>query len=82
MGPTYFVIALLGCADGAAECRTVAAPAMRYASEQACLSARGDVLAANTDLDFPTLLATCVPGLGRPAATAAPDPSRDDGQSA
>ena len=82
MGPSYFVIALLGCGDGAADCRTIAAPAMRYATEQACLAARGDVLTANSDLDFPTLLATCVPGLSRPAAEAVPEIGPDDAQSA
>ncbi len=82
MGPSYFVIALLGCGDGAADCRTIAAPAMRYASEQACLAARDDVLVANSDLDFPTLLAACVPGLHRPAAKAAPERAPDDAQSA
>ena len=82
MGPSYFVIALLGCGDGAADCRTIAAPAIRYASEQACLAARGDVLTANSDLDFPTMLATCVPGLSRPAAEAVPETGSDDAQSA
>ena len=61
MGPAYFVIAIMGCGDGAAACQTVATPAAHYASEQACLAARWDVLMANSDLDFPTLLATCVP---------------------
>lgn len=68
MGPAYFVIALFGCGDGAADCRTVATPAMRYASERQCLSARDDVLTANSDLDFPTLLATCQAVSGRPSA--------------
>ncbi len=82
MGPSDFVIALLGCADGAADCRTIAAPAMRYANEQSCLAARSDVLAANSDLEFPTMLATCVPGLRRPAAEAAPESAADDALSA
>lgn len=61
MGPAYFVIAIFGCGDGATACATVATPAAHYGSEQACLAARGDVLVANSDLDFPTLLATCLP---------------------
>ena len=75
MGPAYFVIAIFGCGDGAVECRTVAAPAAHYATEQACLAARADALMANNDLDFPTLLAQCMPGsrkasAGKPAPTA------------
>lgn len=61
MGPAYFVIAIMGCGDDAVGCRTVATPAAHYVSEQACLAARGDILMANSDLDFPTLLAQCLP---------------------
>jgi hypothetical protein len=61
VGPAYFVIAIMGCGDGAVDCRTVATPAAHYASEQACLAARGDELIANSDLDFPTLVAECLP---------------------
>jgi phage shock protein C len=57
----YFIIAILGCGDGGVGCQTVATPAAHYASEQACLAARGDALMANSDLDFPTLFATCQP---------------------
>ena len=75
MGPAYFVIAILGCSDSGMECRTVAAPAARYESEQACLAARGDALMANTDLEFPTLVAECVPGLHKASATDPEPPS-------
>ena len=61
MGPAYFVIAIMGCGDDGIACRTVAAPAAHYASEQACLAARTDVLMENSDLDFPSLFAACVP---------------------
>ena len=73
MGPAYFVIAIFGCGDGAVECRTVAAPAAHYATEQACLAARADALMANNDLDFPTLLAQCLPG-SRKASAGEPRP--------
>ena len=76
MGPAYFVIAIFGCGDGAVDCRTVAAPAAHYATEQACLAARADALIANNDLDFPTLLAQCLPGSRKAsAAEAAPEPA-------
>jgi hypothetical protein len=71
MGPVYFVIAIMGCGDGAVDCRTVATPPTHYASEQACMAARADTLAANNDLDFPTLLAECVP-VARKATAAEP----------
>jgi hypothetical protein len=73
MGPVYFVIAILGCGDEGVACRTVAAPAAHYATEKACLAARGDVLMANSDLDFPSLLAECQP-VSRKASTAQPEP--------
>ena len=59
MGPGYFVIAILGCADGSAACTPVATVPTHYATEAACSAATGDALARNTDLDFPTLVAEC-----------------------
>lgn len=79
MGPAYFVIAIFGCGDGAVDCRTVAAPAAHYATEQACLAARTDALMANSDLDFPTLLAQCLPGSRK---TSAGDPGSKPGVAA
>ena len=81
MGPAYFVIAIMGCSDGAVDCQTVAAPAAHYATEQACLAARSDTLMANSDLDFPTLLAECQ--AVAPKATAAkPAPAPKDAAAA
>lgn len=71
MEPAYFVIAIMGCSDAGLECRTVVAPAGHYASEQSCLAAREDALMANTELDFPTLFAHCVPGSHKASATEA-----------
>jgi hypothetical protein len=68
MGPSYFVIAILGCGDGGIACQTVATPAAHYATEQACLAARTDTLMANSDLDFPTLFAQCLPVTRRSSA--------------
>lgn len=76
MGPAYFVIAILGCGDGGMACQTVATPAAHYSSEQACLAARGDVLMANSDLDFPSLMATCLP-VNRKASTGQPMPEAE-----
>ena len=59
MEPGYFIIAILGCADGSAGCRPVATVPTHYASEATCAAATGDALATRTDLDFPTLVAEC-----------------------
>ena len=59
MGPAYYVIAIFGCADGSAACAPAATLPTRYESRAACAAVMPDALAANTDLDFPTLEAEC-----------------------
>ena len=59
MGPGYFIIAILGCADGGSQCTPVATLHTRYASEAECSAATGSALEANSNFDFPTLLARC-----------------------
>ena len=59
MGPAGYFIALLGCADGSSACQPVATIATRYESREACSAATGQVLAANADFDFPTIMAEC-----------------------
>jgi len=59
MGPGYFVIAILGCADGGTACTPVATLQTRYSSEAECSAATASALEANTNFDFPTLLARC-----------------------
>ena len=66
MGPGFYVIAILGCADGSAACAPVATMPTRYESRDACSAATTGALAANSDFDFPTLMAEC-----RPAKTPA-----------
>ena len=68
MGPGFYVIAILGCADGSAVCTPVATMPTRYESRDACVAATVPALAANSDFDFPTLMAQC-----RPAKTPAAD---------
>jgi len=67
MGPGYFVIAIMGCADGSANCTPVATMPTRYESQAACAAAAPASLAANTSFDFPSLLAECR-SIARPAA--------------
>ena len=78
MGPGFFVIAILGCADGSAACAPVATMPTRYESREACSAATGRVLASNTDFDFPTIMAECrvgkTPVSGRIEAPSRPMP--------
>lgn len=67
MGPGYFLIAILGCADGGASCTPVATLQTRYETEQQCSAATAGALEANNDFDFPTLVARCR-AVARPAS--------------
>jgi acyl-CoA synthetase (AMP-forming)/AMP-acid ligase II len=59
MGPGYFVIAILGCADGGASCTPVATLQTRYESAAQCSAATSAALERNNNYDFPTLVARC-----------------------
>ena len=67
MGPGYFVIAILGCADGGSACTPVATLQTKYENEAQCNAATVSALEANTQFDFPTLLARCQTGTGSAA---------------
>ena len=72
MGPVGYFIAILGCADSGASCQTVASLAPRYENAAQCAAARTSALDANSDLDFPTLIAQCQKSSVRPAAVQPP----------
>ena len=59
MEPVYYVIAILGCADGSTQCTPVATMPAHYASQAACSADTQEALLANSDFDFPTLVAQC-----------------------
>ena len=59
MSVGYFVIAILGCADGGSACTPVATLPTRFADERQCAAATDGALAASSDLDYPTLVARC-----------------------
>ena len=59
MDAAYFVIAILGCADGGAACTPVATLQTHYATEAQCSAATTAALEKNSDFDFPTLVARC-----------------------
>ncbi|HET7709254.1 MAG TPA: hypothetical protein VFK50_06950 [Sphingomicrobium sp.] len=69
MGPAYFVIAILGCADGSQACTRVATMPAHYADRQSCAMSAARALEANADFDFPTLIAECQPMARRTAAS-------------
>jgi len=78
MGPIGYVIAILGCADGGASCQTVATLAPRYENAAQCAAARDSALDANSDLDFPMLIAQCQKSGARPASATANPPKPGD----
>ena len=73
MGPVGYFIAILGCADSGASCQTVATLAPRYENAAQCAAARTSALDANSDLDFPTLIAQCQKSRVRPASVQTPN---------
>jgi hypothetical protein len=75
MGPGYFVIAILGCADGGTSCTPVATLETHYATAQTGSAAAGAALEANTGFDYPTLLARCRPAAAATAERAPPRPA-------
>jgi hypothetical protein len=70
MGPAYFVIAILGCADGGSSCTPVATLPARYASAYECSAATTRALERNNNFDFPELLARCEGSVAPAAADA------------
>jgi hypothetical protein len=68
MGPAYFVIAILGCADGGSACTPVATLQTRYDTQAQCAAATAGALEANSNFDFPTLLARCQRGAAEMSA--------------
>ena len=73
MGPGYFVIAILGCADGGSQCTPVATLQTHYTTQAECSAATSSALEANTGFDYPTIVARCNAGAAPAAAEAARD---------
>lgn len=59
MGSIFYVIAIMGCGDGQAQCAQQRIEPVRYQSAAQCRAAMPAALIRNTDLDFPTLTAAC-----------------------
>ena len=71
MDAGYFIIAIMGCADGGSSCTPVMTVPTRYESEAACAAAAPAALLDHSNFDFPALLAECK-SAARPAAAQKP----------
>ena len=60
MGPGIFLIAIMGCGDGDAECRQLRLLETQYGSRAECMAASEGALIHNGNVDYPTVLAQCV----------------------
>ena len=67
----YFIIAIMGCADGSVSCTPVMTVPTRYESEAACAAAAPAALLDHSNFDFPALFAECR-SAAQPAAAEKP----------
>ncbi len=72
MGPSIFIIAIMGCGEAEAPCQQVRMLEARYESQAACTAATEAALTENVDVDYPVVAAQCV------AAGASPNPPGAD----
>jgi hypothetical protein len=61
MGPGIFLIAIMGCGEGDASCQQVRLLDTHYQSRAECMAASEAALVANADVDFPEVVAQCLP---------------------
>jgi hypothetical protein len=59
MEPLYYVMAIMGCADGGDMCSEARIAQPQFTSYQACQLAMDDQLMLNSDLSFPVIQAQC-----------------------
>lgn len=59
MQPLFYVLAIMGCGDGQAQCAQVRTEPVRYESMLQCQVAMPDALRRNSGLDYPELTAAC-----------------------
>ncbi len=60
MGPALFVIAILGCGEGDAPCEQVRRLDTPYQSQASCMAATEAAMAANSNENYPVIVAQCV----------------------
>ena len=61
MGAVFYVIAIMGCGDGSAQCDQARVEPAQYATMAQCRAAMPGALARNTDMDYPAITAACRP---------------------
>ena len=59
MEPLFYVMAIMGCGDGSAQCAQARVETAQYHSITQCQAAMPAALARNSDLDYPVVSATC-----------------------
>ncbi|MEP7007136.1 MAG: hypothetical protein ABI810_14220 [Sphingomonas bacterium] len=59
MEPLYFVMAIMGCGDGTANCAEARVEPVHYATVQQCQAAMSAALIRNSDIDYPVVSAAC-----------------------
>ncbi|WP_293875976.1 MULTISPECIES: hypothetical protein [unclassified Sphingomonas] len=59
MEPLFYVMAIMGCADGNVQCSEARIVPTRYQSMAQCRAALPDQLARNTDVPYPMIGAAC-----------------------
>lgn len=59
MEPLFYVMAIMGCADGNVQCTEARIVPTHYASMAQCRAALPDQLARNTDVPYPMIGASC-----------------------
>jgi len=59
MEPLFYVMAIMGCGDGSAQCAQARLETAQYRSIEQCQAAMPAALARNSDLDFPVVSASC-----------------------
>ena len=59
MEPLFFVMAIMGCSDGSANCAVARVEQTRYVSYAQCQADMPVALQRNTDIDFPVVTASC-----------------------
>ena len=59
MEPLFFVMAIMGCSDGNANCAEARVERAHYATYAQCQAAMPAALMRNTDVDYPVVSAAC-----------------------
>lgn len=59
MGPAFYILAIMGCGDGAVQCETLMREDRVFRTEAACQAEIEDALMRATDQPYPTLAAEC-----------------------